>query len=800
MDSNRYATNQCFNPFNKSDHRVRDKRKLRNVVDWMLKDFANLPREAKVCDSCRKTLSSLKNDQGESEIGAVGHCDPGFSTPSEDVSTLNAVGNSDPDFSSPLAVVNTLNASLHELGESPIDKRKLDRSKTYSSTKIQKINSALKKQLFTNVKEPSDDEAVALEGSLLNNLKTNFHNTTSRNKKIMILTCLPESWSVRKIMDEFNATNYMVRQSKKILKEKGILGSPNRKPGKSLPSEVIQTVQMFYESDDISRVLPGMKDCVSVRNENGDKVKMSKRLILCNLAEAFRSFKDKFPDIKVGFSKFAELRPKHCVLAGSSGTHTVCVCTTHQNIKLMMENAKINSLTNGELPTYKHCLARILCNPPSIDCHLGNCPSCPGIDEVKSILETSFEENMIDKVSFRQWLTVDRCNLEMLEKSTSDFIDLFSKNLSSLVRHDFIAKQQSSFMSSIKENLTQSEVLVICDFAENYSFILQNEAQSHHWTNGQATVHPFVIYYKREKTEHVSFVVISECLEHNTIALYCFQKKLIEFIKSKFGDSIKKIYYFSDGSAAQYKNRKNFTNLCFHKDDFNIEAEWHFSATAHGKGPCDGVGGSVKRLAARASLQRPYENQIQTPYQLYEWAVQNIFVANFIYVTQEEYVVTEQFLENRLSKSKTIQGTQKLHTFIPLPASKSLIRVKIFSESNDSSTEKVTALQDQLRIMEISGYVTIIYENDWWLAYVLAKEEATDEVKVSFLHPAGPSASFSYPSRQDVLWLPASHVLCKVNPVTPTGRVYNLTEQETSKTVKAYNDYINDLYCYESPT
>ena len=44
-----------------------------------------------------------------------------------------------------------------------------------------------------------------------------------------------------------------------------------------------------------------------------------------------------------------------------------------------------------------------------------------------------------------------------------------------------------------------------------------------------------------------------------------------------------------------------------HEADFGVPAEWHFSATSHGKGACDGVGGTVKRLAARASLQRPYE-------------------------------------------------------------------------------------------------------------------------------------------------------------------------------------------------
>jgi hypothetical protein len=72
---------------------------------------------------------------------------------------------------------------------------------------------------------------------------------------------------------------------------------------------------------------------------------------LCNLKEAYSSFKEKFPGAKIGFSKFVELRPKQCVLAGSSGTHSVCVCTTHQNMKLMFTASKIDQLTAGrDLP------------------------------------------------------------------------------------------------------------------------------------------------------------------------------------------------------------------------------------------------------------------------------------------------------------------------------------------------------------------------------------------------------------------------------------------------------------------
>ncbi len=58
-----------------------------------------------------------------------------------------------------------------------------------------------------------------------------------------------------------------------------------------------------------------------------------------------------------------------------------------------------------------------------------------------------------------------------------------------------------------------------------------------------------------------------------------------------------------------------------------------FSATAHGKGACDGVGGTVKRLAARASLQKPYTDQIMTPRQLFDWVSTHITSIHFGYCT-----------------------------------------------------------------------------------------------------------------------------------------------------------------------
>lgn len=242
----------------------------------------------------------------------------------------------------------------------------------------------------------------------------------------------------------------------------------------------------------------------------------------------------------------------------------------------------------------------------------------------------------------------------------------------------------------------------------------------------------------------------------------------------------KKIYYILDGSAAQYKNKNNFLNLALHEEDFNIKAEWHFSATAHGKGPCDGVGGSIKRLAARASLQRPYHNQIQTPRDLFEWAVDNISKVDFVYSTQEDYAASEMFLKIRFENALTIKGTQQFHAFIPDTTSK--LVVKHFSDDVQSWVREVDKSPDKLKLKDISGYVTAVYDKNWWLGYVLEQNAEVDEVKITFLHPCGPATSFSYPRNADVLWVSVVDVLTKVDPITPTGRTSALVEKDVNQT------------------
>ncbi|XP_044577453.1 uncharacterized protein LOC123260425 [Cotesia glomerata] len=246
---------------------------------------------------------------------------------------------------------------------------------------------------------------------------------------------------------------------------------------------------------------------------------------------------------------------------------------------------------------------------------------------------------MLMKSNIKCGQSTDRCSIVNVTSDFEDFIETLVTQLDKLLKHDFIAKTQSRFFSDTKLNLKSGEFAVVFDFAENYAFVVQEAAQGFHWNNDQATIFPMVIYYNENDTiKHLSFVGISDCLKHDTVLIYLFQEQLIAFLKKKFA-VINTIFYFSDGAPQQFKNNKAFTNLCYHYADFEINAEWHFFATAHGKGPCDGLAGSLKRYAARASLQMNNKEHILKPQDLFSWGTKNFTSVDFTFIANDDYLI-----------------------------------------------------------------------------------------------------------------------------------------------------------------
>ena len=247
-----------------------------------------------------------------------------------------------------------------------------------------------------------------------------------------------------------------------------------------------------------------------------------------NLNELHENYKKLNPGDKIGLSKFCSLRPKHCITVGCRGTHSVCVCSIHQNVKLM-----VGALPTESTITYHELMEKLVCSVDSKICMLHRCPSCPGSE---SLFHFLYEACKLDKVSdealinYKQWVTTDRTTLQDCSKTVIEFIKAIIDKINTLTSHHFIPKHQSRFLSTQKANLAADEAIIILDFAENYSFVIQDAAQGHHWDNSQATLHPFVLYYKTgDKVCHLSICIISDCLKHETITVH----KFLNSIKSR---------------------------------------------------------------------------------------------------------------------------------------------------------------------------------------------------------------------------------------------------------------------------
>ncbi|GBL80081.1 hypothetical protein AVEN_29089-1 [Araneus ventricosus] len=135
-------------------------------------------------------------------------------------------------------------------------------------------------------------------------------------------------------------------------------------------------------------------------------------------------------------------------------------------------------------------------------------------------------------------------------------------------------------------------------------------------------------------------------------------------------------------------------------------------------------------------------------------------------------------LAHRFSKAIPIPGTQKLHAFIP-----SCCGAKISKTFSFATSYQVISKGEILNFRDMNGYVISMYNEKWWLSYVLGE----NKVKVTFLHPSGPSPSFLYPLTPHVLWIPSSDIIYKMNPITPTGRVNILPVEEKKKIAEIMN-------------
>ena len=111
------------------------------------------------------------------------------------------------------------------LGKTPFNTRKASCLKVYAKQKVAEITSMMDGLVIGEDQRGGDRE-------IIQQLKEKFHSTSEGSVKVQVLTVLPMSWSINRIQKEFEALNYMARRAKQLVREHGILATPDPHPGR----------------------------------------------------------------------------------------------------------------------------------------------------------------------------------------------------------------------------------------------------------------------------------------------------------------------------------------------------------------------------------------------------------------------------------------------------------------------------------------------------------------------------------------------------------------------------------------
>lgn len=404
--------------------------------------------------------------------------------------------------------------------------------------------------------------------------------------------------------------NYLMKYSK--MRKKGLDASTRKKRSDALPNYVRKSLQEHYIRPDVSTEMPNKKGLAA-------NAVSAKHVLQRTIASTYKSFREEHPTFKVGRSKFAALRPKNVVTQRHANLYQ-CLCEYCANIDLKIEAIKKELARHKKvhlLPAlgdkYDTC-AKTICEHegkyPRYLCVERKCPEC-GVGE----LETSLADALgSDQITWLKWDQIEypdgkkRIGRKRCQGTGEELAAELAAELAPFAKHLFEARwQQAQFYRAITHP-PPAVVMMVMDFAENYTCITQREVQGAHWYQTQITLHPMIAYFKCQdpgcdKQDSVREVIniVSDDMQHDASAVHHFTTVAVTHLRQIRGITVERLVQFSDGCSAQYKSKTPFTDLSFASQDLGIPTvERHFFGARHGKNPCDGEGGVVKNSASRA--------------------------------------------------------------------------------------------------------------------------------------------------------------------------------------------------------
>ena len=111
---------------------------------------------------------------------------------------------------------------------------------------------------------------------------------------------------------------------------------------------------------------------------------------------------------------------------------------------------------------------------------MGRCKKFPGNGGLKQFLNTLEVCRVLEEIEYKQQVSTDKTQLVTIKESAVDFTDNLANKIVSLTCHHFTAVRECLPKIFEREYRQEEECIFLGDFAENYSFIVQDAAQGFH--------------------------------------------------------------------------------------------------------------------------------------------------------------------------------------------------------------------------------------------------------------------------------------------------------------------------------
>jgi hypothetical protein len=126
------------------------------------------------------------------------------------------------------------------------------------------------------------------------------------------------------------------------------------------------------------------------------------------------------------------------------------------------------------------------------------CSLCPGEAALQEFLiELTTEED--DDISYKKWTQTDGTKLETITEDKEEFIESLVKMISKLTQHHYVTRCKSVHFALCKSEIQADSSVLVSDFSENFTFVIQDCVQGYYWMIDHATLLPFMACMKNKR-------------------------------------------------------------------------------------------------------------------------------------------------------------------------------------------------------------------------------------------------------------------------------------------------------------